>query len=296
MAPGADLRDLISAEVDGDGIFEPGVEGGDVLQRHDSGMVASGRVSVRGGDEVGDRPRDESGLPLLSGRSDPLFPCRSAVTGCDESAQHVGVGVVEHQLAGFGYSAFGHPLCDRGRPVIGEEFADLRDRPGCSGEDRMPVVGIVDGEVEDVCELPRPMMFEQIEPRIDSSGNSGSESPGAGNHIEALAAEVLDRRRSRGRPLAHHHLWSGRLGGGGEDPGHVTAGSVEVGFDDVEDEGSGDGSIEGVPAAFEHRLRCRSGQPVRRCRHPEVTFEGGARGERWGRGKGHGRSPSAVVS
>ena len=41
----------------------------------------------------------------------------------------------------------------------------------------MPVVGVVDGEIEDVGELPRPVVFEQVEPRVDGSGNGGCESP-----------------------------------------------------------------------------------------------------------------------
>src|SRR5699024_4931076 len=154
--------------------------------------------------------------------------------------------------------------------------------------DRVPVVRIVDGEVEDVGQFPGAVMLEQAEPGVDSTRDGGGERSGSGDHVETFAAIVLNRRRRRRRALTHHHLRPRGLFGGGEDPGHVTAGPIEVGFDHMEEEGPGHGRIEGVAAAFEHRLRGRGGQPVRRGGHAEVPVGGGARGEGGWWGDGHG--------
>ena len=152
----------------------------------------------------------------------------------------------------------------------------------------MPVVRIVDGEVEDVGQFPRAVVLEQAEPGVDGARDGGGERSGSGDHVEALAAIVLDRRCRRRRTLPHHHLRPRGLFGGGEDPGHVAARPIEVGFDHMEEEGPGHGRVEGVAAAFEHRLRGRGGQPVRRGGHAEVPLEGGARGEGGGWGEWHG--------
>src|SRR5699024_2799538 len=94
LPPGTDLRDRVPAEVDGDRVLESGFEAGDVLDSHHSGMIASGRMPVRGGDEVGDRLGDESGFPLPARRADPARTGVLALTGGDEAAQDVSVGAV----------------------------------------------------------------------------------------------------------------------------------------------------------------------------------------------------------
>ena len=110
LPPRTDLRDRVPAEVDGDGVFETGFEAGDVLESHHSGVIASGRMPVRGGDEVGDRLGDESGLPFPARRADPVGTRVRGLTGVDETAQGVSVGAVEHRFPGDRDPALGHPV------------------------------------------------------------------------------------------------------------------------------------------------------------------------------------------
>src|SRR5699024_4130907 len=81
LPPRTDLRDRVPAEIDGDRVFETGFEAGDILDSHHSGVIASGRMPVRDGDEVGDRLGDESGLPFPARRADPASAGLRAVTG-----------------------------------------------------------------------------------------------------------------------------------------------------------------------------------------------------------------------
>ena len=65
LPPGSDLRNRVAAEIDGHRCLEMCVESGEVGGCHHSGVVTSGRVPVRGGDELLDRLGDEAGLPFL---------------------------------------------------------------------------------------------------------------------------------------------------------------------------------------------------------------------------------------
>ena len=80
--------------------------------------------------------------------------------------------------------------------------------------------------------------------------------PGPGYQVEAEARVVTDGRPRRRRALPAEHRRC-RVGGGGEDGGHVATRPVEMGLDDVQDERRGDGRVERVAARLElgHRRR-----------------------------------------
>ena len=73
-----------------------------------------------------------------------------------------------------------------------------------------------------------------------------------------------------------------------EHGGNLAAGPVQMRLDDLEDEAGGDGRVEGVAAALEHRHPGLRREPVRRRDHPEGAAKLGARGE------GHGGAPRST--
>ncbi len=181
----------------------------------------------------------------------------------------------------------GQPERRRGRPVVGEQLRDLRNRGGGRRQERSAVARVADRIGEDLAELHRAVVAQEQQPRIDGTGDRGGEPAGAGHEVEPLGAEVLDGRRGRCRTLPDEDDGhSGRFGGG-EDADQIAAGSVQVRLDDVQHEPAGDGRVERIAAALEHGLCGGRGEPVGRRGHAERPLQRGARREGRGRSEGH---------
>ena len=84
----------------------------------------------------------------------------------------------------------------------------------------------------------------------------------------AELAEALDRRRRGRNPLRAEDERLAALGAP-EHSGKISAGPVQVRLDDLQGEARGDGGVEGVPAALEHRHPGGGSEPVGRGDHAE---------------------------
>ena len=109
---------------------------------------------------------------------------------------------------------------------------------------------IADGRLEDLLEALGAPVPQQEQPGIDGSRHSSGQRSGAGDEVNPEIGEVGDRRAGGCRPLPAQDL-RGRVVRRGDDRGHVAAGPVQVGFDDVQHEARRRCRVERVPAALE---------------------------------------------
>jgi hypothetical protein len=167
--------------------------------------------------------------------------------------------------------------------VLSEQRRHPADRGGRLRQQGVTVARVADRVREHLAELPAAVIAQQQQPCVDRPGHGRGESARAGDEIEALAPEMLDRGSLGRRALPHEDDGARGIGRGREDAHEVAARAVQVRLHDVQHEASRDGRVEGVPAALEHRLRTRGGQPVRGGGHPEGACQCRARRERRGR-------------
>jgi hypothetical protein len=171
--------------------------------------------------------------------------------------------------------------------VTSKSRKSWRERTPGLRSDRLSGLRVVDRVPEYVGDIPRTVPFEHPQPRFDGAGNGGGQRARARDGVEALSAVVVDRRRVRGRTLSHDDCRS--VAGRCDDRDQVATRPVEVRFDDVQDEAGGDGRVERIPAAFEHRLGHRGGGPVSGRSHPERARQSRTRQKWRGRREGVGR-------
>lgn len=151
---------------------------------------------------------------------------------------------------------------------------------------RVAVLGVPDGVLQDVGQGLRAVVPKEEHPGVEGAGNGRREGSRTGYEIQTESPVVLDRRARGGDTLAaqHPHLAARR----GQQDGHLTGGSVEVRFHDVQDERPGDGRVVRVAAVLQDGHRRLRGQPVRGGHHAEGALERGSGGEvhispRWSR-------------
>ena len=147
----------------------------------------------------------------------------------------------------------------------------LLDRRADPGDERKAVLGVADRELEHVREPPRPELLQQQQPAAEGAGDAGREHAGPGNELVAELVVALDRRRAGRDALAAER---DRLAAVDreEERRHLAARPVQVRLDDLQRQPGGDGRVEGVAAALEHRHPGRgwrasgSTRPSRTCR------------------------------
>ena len=174
------------------------------------------------------------------------------------------------------HAGAGHAVCeiDRGRcrPVVSKERLDGRDHLRGSGKQRMARTRIADGELENVAQVPRAMVAQERQPRAQAAGDASCDGPRARDVLEAHRADLFDGRRLRRRALAAYDLdlSDGRIP---KDDRDLASQSVEVRFDDLQDESGGDSGVECVSTPLEHRHRALRGEPVRRADYAERALD-----------------------
>ena len=185
---------------------------------------------------------------------------------------------------------------DRGRrrPVLAEQFLDGLDGRRGALDQRIAVAGIGDRGLQHVAQPHRAVVAQQQHPGFERAGHAGGEQPGAGHHLQALAAVVRDGGACRRRALAADHLGAAALGVVHDDR-HVAAGTVQMRLHHLQREGGGDAGVEGVAAFFQHAHADRGGDPVGRGHDAEGAFDFRPGGERIGIDVAHG-NPSLLVS
>lgn len=294
LRPRPRLRDRAAAEGRRDRRLVRGGEGVDVRIGEDGGVIGPGGVPM-GVREEGDGGVQDP-LPARAGgvdASSPIAPClRGRV---DEVLQDVGVSGVAHEVAAAGRGAFRHPQRSGGRPVRTEEIGHPSDGRRRCREERVPLACVGDRGAQHVVEVEGAVVAQKQEPRVDGERNGGREATRAGHELEALRAEVRDRRTAGSGALTHEDRRSGRAGSL-EDSDQIPAGSVEVRLHDVQHEPARHDRVERVPAAFEHRLCCTGGEPVRRSGEAVDALQLRARRRRRRRGVGHAVSRAIQAS
>ncbi len=162
----------------------------------------------------------------------------------------------------------------RARPPAQQWLRPL-DRRGDPGHHGIAVLRVVDRVGEHLVERPRPELLEQQEPAGERPRHARGLDAGAGHELVAARAESLDRRgRGRDALSAEDERPTGL--GGPEDGGKITAGTVQVRLDDLQDEPGGARRVEGVPAALEHRHPRLAREPVCRSDRSEPAAQHGA--------------------
>ena len=140
----------------------------------------------------------------------------------------------------------------RARPVLPKKRLDHGQRVGDPRQEWVTRVGVSDGELQDVREPPGAMFPQHRQPPSERPGHAGCGESGAGNFRKAHAANSVDGRRGRRRPLPAYHL---RLAARHipEHDRHLAAEAVQVRLDHLQDKPRRGRRVECVAAALEHR-------------------------------------------
>jgi hypothetical protein len=147
---------------------------------------------------------------------------------------------------------------------------------------REAVLGVADGELEDVADAPGPELAQEQQPGSECPRHAGGEHAGSRHELVPELPEALDRRRGGSDALPAEHERLAALVG----PEHgrdLSTGTVEMRLDDLQDEPGRDRCIEGVAAPLEHPHPGLRGEPVRGRDHPEGAAQLGTRRERHAR-------------
>src|SRR6266699_3857407 len=131
---------------------------------------------------------------------------------------------------------------------------------------------VTDGKLENVAQVPRAMVAQERQPCAQAAGHTSGDEPRAWDLLEAHRPNLFDGRRLRRRALAAYDLdlSDGRIP---KDDWDLASQSVEVRFDDLQDESGGDSGVECVSTPLEHRHRARGGEPVGRADNAERALD-----------------------
>ncbi len=299
LRPRSGLVDLVSPVLQGGRCLHGGLPGREVLSREQAPVVFSGGVEHGGtGQERVDGLGDESLVEGTYGGVHLGFAARGGGVGLGhEAPEGLCQGRVAKPSAGrrgtavdeIGGTGFG--------PVLPEEGCDRVDEGGGPGRQRKALLRIADGRSQYVRHAQSAPVSQQPHPGAEGTRYHGGQQTGAGNGVQTETTEVVDVGAGGHGALAADHL-HGVGGGVVDDDRDVTARSVEVWFDDLDDEGGGGGGVEGVAAALKHLHPRGRSQPVcggdgtegavqvRSMQHGDVLHL--MRGRDWLRGSGRG--------
>ncbi len=267
LAPAAALGDGPFAEVRRARVLDARPPVRHVGRGQHAGMIGPGVVAHRLTAERVDRLGDEPGRPRRARRVELRFPASANAFRLGEQSLP---GVREYRVAMramHGATAW-QPQRGRTRPVLGEQLGHQLDGRGDPVDDRISVACVADRVAEHVAQRQGAVLAQQGQPTVPRTRHGRGEQSGAGNQVEALVAIALDGGACRRDTLSAQHP-RGRIGRGGEHRGHLAAGTVEVRFDDLQDESRCHGRVKGVAALLQHGHAGRRREPVRARHHAE---------------------------
>ena len=148
--------------------------------------------------------------------------------------------------------------------------------------ERVTVLRVPDGELEDVREPPGAEVPQEEKPAAEGAGNARGEHAGPRDELVTELVVALDGRGCGSDALAAEHERLTAIDVE-EDRRHLAARPVQMRLDDLEHEPGRDRRIEGVAASLEHRHAGLRGEPVCRRDHPEGAAQLWAGGELQGR-------------
>ncbi len=250
---------------------------GHVRTGEHAGMPLAGGVHPRRGHELLHRLSHESRAPTLDRSVDPPLPGqrRGGVQQPPVGRRQRGVGqpATDHR-----YASVRQILGRRGRPLLREQPLDAADRAGDLRQHGVPMLGVVDGEPEDLVQADRAVVAEQCQPGHRRTRNRSGEGTRPRYLVQPEFGECSDGRACGGGALAAQHRR--RPAGQREQQAHVSARPVQVRLDDLQGEAGGDGRIDGVPAGLQHRHSRRRREVVSGGDHSEGPLQFRAGGER----------------
>ena len=120
---------------------------------------------------------------------------------------------------------------------------------------------VMDGRFQHVAHAHGAIVTQQDHVGIKRARDTASEQAGARNEIKTQRFEMCDRGGCRCGPLTADHFSLSALHIVNNDR-NVTAGSVEMGFDDLQREGGCGSCIKRVAATFKNAHRNGRGDPM----------------------------------
>src|SRR5215217_4788917 len=254
--------------------FQFGPVSGEIVAAQQASVAsARGIHHLRRGHVLLDGLGDEPAVERVAGRL--YLPVAISASrlglfdGAPEGTGQVGIG---EQGARFWDSSLAQIYLRRRGPFVTEQLLDPAYRVADPGHKRVAVAGVVDRVAHHLREAERTELAEQDHPRVERSGNAGSEQPCARHEVEAELLEVRDARRGRRRTLAAYYKCF-RPAGAVKDDRDLPARAVEVGLDHLKGQPCGHSRIESVTPGLQYSHARRRGEPVRGSNHTVGAHE-----------------------